>query len=226
LKVVKFESARVTWLFPLEEFVPVAGANNSSIISQVAGRYGFGIVPTITTQESMARNGLPFGMGQFEVNGTRFVVTDFAVYNDGISAVAERTEWAEAFLEDVTSWARQKLGFREGSSGIQKLCGSTIIVDFDKPLSRLLRGYERIAELITSRTITIMPERSPMQFARFDFEIDKTTLVGQIVLPKFALERRAGVSFAQERYFSTAPMHTVDHLAVLEEIERIAAEAV
>jgi hypothetical protein len=61
--------------------------------------------------------------------------------------------------------------------------------------------------------------------ALIDAPQNKTTLVGQIVLPKFALERRAGVSFDQERYFATAPMSTVDHLAVLEEIERVAAEA-
>lgn len=224
MKVVKFESGRATWLFPLEEFVPPAGANNPSIISRVAARYGFAIIPTITTQEAMAKNGLPFGMGQFEVKGTRFIVTDFAVYNDGIAAVAERTEWAEAFLEDVSSWVKQEFGFREASSGIRKLYGSTIIVDFETSLSRLLRGYQRISELITLRTVTIMSGQKPMQFSRLDFEVDKTTLVGQVAVPKFALERRAGVNFTQERYYSTAPMHTADHLEVLQEIEQIATE--
>jgi hypothetical protein len=221
LKIVSFDNGRATWLFPLEEFAPAAGSNSTSVISAIAARYGFTQVPMITTQESMAKNGLPFGMGHFEVNGTRFTVTDFVVYNDGIVAVAEKTEWAEAFLEDVTSWVKQ-FGFREISSGIRKLYASTVVVDFETPLSRLLTGYEAISELITSRTVTIMPERKQMQFARLDFEIDRTTLVGQIALPRFALERRAAVSFAQERYFSTAPMHTTDHIAVLEEIERLA----
>jgi hypothetical protein len=225
LKIVKFDSARATWLFPLEEFLPVAGASSPSVISQLAARYGFAQVPTITTQESMAKNGLRFGMGQFEIDGIRFIVTDFVVYNDGIVAVAEKTDWAEAFLEDVTSWVKKEFGFRDIFSGIRKLYLSTIIVDFDRPLSRLLAGYELISELITSRAVTIMPDKKPMEFARLDFEIDRTTLVGQVALPKFILERRAGVSFAQERYLSSAPMHSADHVAVLGEIEKFAANA-
>jgi hypothetical protein len=222
LKIVSFDNGRATWLFPIEEFAPAAGSNSTSVISAVAARYGFALVPTITTQEAMAKNGLPFGMGHFEVNGTNFTVTDFVVYNDGIVAVAEKTEWAEAFLADVTSWVQEQFGFREISSGVRKLYASTVIVDFETPLSRLLTGYEAISELITSRTVTIMPERKPMQFSRLDFEVDRTTLVGQLALPKFILERRATVSFDQERYFSSAPMHTTDHIAVLEEIERLA----
>ena len=61
-----------------------------------------------------------------------------------------------------------------------------------------------------------------MEFARLDFEVDKT-VAGQVALPKFILERRAGVSFGQERYFFVAPMLTADHLAVLEQIEKVAA---
>jgi hypothetical protein len=225
LKIVKFDSGRVTWLFPLEEFVPVAGANSPSVVSQLAARYGFAQVPTITTQESMAKNGLPFGMGQFELSGTRFLITDFVIFNDGIVAVAEKTDWAEAFLEDVTSWVKKEFGFRDISSGIRKLYLSTIIVDFERPLSRLLAGYELISELITSRTVTIMPDKKPMELARLDFEIDRTTLVGQAALPKFILERRVAASFAQERYLSSAPMHSADHAAVLSEIEKLAANA-
>jgi hypothetical protein len=225
LNIVNFESARVTWLFPLEEFLPPAGANNPSVISQIAARYKFGIVPTITTQESMAKSGLPFGMGHFEANGAYFTVSDFVIYNDGIVAVAEKTDWAEAFLEDVTNWVKQSFGFRDVTSGVRRLYGSTIVVDFEVPLSRLIAGYEIISKLITERTITILPESKPMQFSRLDFEVDKTVIAGQLTVPKFILERRAAVSFTQERYFSAAPMHTKDHLALLEQIERVAAAA-
>lgn len=113
--------------------MPTAGSNNPSVISQIAARYNFGIVPTITTQESMAKNGLPFGMGHFEMNGSIFTVTDFVVYNDGIVAVAEKTDWAEAFLQDITNWVMQSFGFREVTSGVRRLYGSTIIVDFETP---------------------------------------------------------------------------------------------
>ena len=75
----------------------------------------------------------------------------------------------------------------------------------------------------TYNWVTIMPDIKPMEFSRLDFEIDRTTLLGQMALPKFSLERRGGISFVQERYFSTAPMTTADHIETLEEIERVAA---
>jgi hypothetical protein len=224
LKIISFDNARATWLFPLEEFAPVAGADGRAILAGIAARYGFTRLPAITTREDMAKNGTQFGVGQFEIDGARVNIPDFIVYNDGIVAVAEKTEWADKFLEDVVQWVKGEFGFRDFSSGIRKLYASTLIVDFEWPLSRLLRGYELISELISSRTITIMPSRKPLQFSRLDFEVDKTELEGQLALPKFILERRSGVLFSQERYYTVAPMHTASHIEVLTEIEKLVSE--
>jgi hypothetical protein len=222
VKIVKFDSARATWLFPLEEFTPAAGANSVTIVSLIAARYNFSIIPKITTREDVAKNGLQFGMGSFEDDGQRFVVTDFIVYNDGIVAVSEKTDWAEKFLENIFQWVIAEFGFRVPSSRIRKLYSSTVVVDFETKLSQLFVSYEKIAELISSRAVMIMPDRKPMHFSRMDFEVDKAALEGQAALPKFILERRGGVKFSQERFFSVAPMHTTDHIEVLTEIEKLA----
>lgn len=170
----------------------------------------------------MEKNGLPFGMGRFESNGQAFAVTDFMVFNDGIVAVAEKTEWAELFLEDITRWVTAEFGFREPVSGIRKAYGSTLVVDFDTQLSSLFASYSAIATLISSHTVKIAANGQPMQFSRMDFEVDNTNR-SQLAVPKFILERRAGVKFAQERFFSVAPMHTADHVKVLAQIEKLAA---
>ena len=224
MNIISFDTARATWLFPLEEFTPAAGASSPSILGEIGNKYGFARLPQITTREDMAKNGLPFGMGSFEIEGHRIIITDFIVYNDGIAAVAEKTEWAEKFLEDIVPWVRDSFGFRDVSSGIRKLYSSTLIVDFERPLSRLLSAYERISGIISSRTVMLIPDRPPLQFSRLDFEVDKTAVIGQAVPPKFILERRAGVGFSQERYYSLAPMHTSSHIDALIEIEKLAAE--
>jgi hypothetical protein len=227
MRIISFESGRVTQLFPLEEFAPAAGANSPSVLSQIAQRYGFSIVPNITTREDLNKNGLVFGMGQFQNGAQPLVITDFAIYTDGLAAVAEKTEWAELFLEDVISWVKAECGFREITSGVRRLYSSSVVVDFENSPSNLVRQFKQIADFISDRTITIASSRKQMDFARLDFEIDKRTLAseGQVAISKFILERRAGVAFGQERYFSAAPMTTADHLLTLEEIERIAASA-
>jgi hypothetical protein len=223
MKVISFDSARATWLFPLEEFAPASGANAPSILIAIVERYSFAQRPDITTREDMAKKGLPFGLGQFKVDNAPVIINDFGIYNDGLVAVSERTEWAEAFLEDVVSWAVEEYEFRKLET-IRKLFSSTLIVEFERPLSRLISGYEYISELINARTSTMMPNPAPMQFSRLDFEIDKMTFnSGQVAVPKFILERRAGVPFEQERYFAAAAMRTTHHLEVLTEIEKLAA---
>ena len=226
MRIISFESARVTRLFPLEEFTPAAGANSPSILSLLAQRYGFSIVPTITTREDLTKNGLLFGMGHFQYAGQPLVVTDFAIYTDGLAAVAQKSEWAEAFLDDVISWVKTEFGFREISSSIRQLYNSSVVVDFENSPSGLVRQFKQIADFISDRTVTIARDRKQMNFARLDFEIDKRTLAaGQVAISRFILERRAGVGFEQERYFSSAPMTTDDHIQTLEEIERAAASA-
>ena len=223
MKIVTFDSARVTWLFPLEEFAPSSGANPPAILAEIAERYGFKKIPQITTREDMAKNGLPFGVGQFDVDNTTVMISDFAIYNDGLAAAAERTEWAEAFLNDAYNWVIEHFGFRDPVS-VRKLYGSNIVVDFERPISKLISGYERIIEILTARTVTIMHAAKPMQLSRLDFEVDKNEIAdGQVVQPKFLLERRAGVPFSQQRFYSSAPMHTANHIEVLTEIEKLAA---
>jgi hypothetical protein len=224
MKVVSFDTARVTWLFPIEEFAPASGSNAPTLLAEIAARYDFKKMPEITTRDDMAKQGLPFGLGKFKVDEERVTISDFIIYNDGIVAIAEKTEWADAFLADIFHWVKDKFGFREITSGIRKMYANTVVVDFEAPISRLISGYEHIVEILAAHTVTIMQNPAPMQFSRLDFELDKRDLKdGQVALPKFVLERRPGVDFSQERFFSTAPMHTAGHIAVLAEIEKLAA---
>lgn len=172
----------------------------------------------------MDKNGLVFGLGHFQIGSETVGISDFIVYNDGIVAMAQKTEWAEAFLADLFNWVKENFGFRDLSVGIRKMYASTLVADFDSPLSGLVSNYEALSGIITSRTMTIMRDRKPMQFSRLDFEIDRRTLdSGQLALPKFVLERRVGIEFEQERWLSVAPMQTTQHVEVLAEIEVLAA---
>jgi hypothetical protein len=226
LNIISFDNARVTWLFPLEEFAPAAGLDIAMLFMAIAQRYNFAKPPShIFTRDEYAKNGIHFAVGQFAAEGAKVNIGEFVIYTDGIVAISEKTHGADAFLSDLYDWLRDEMGFRVPVSGIKRLYASTVIVDFEKPVSGLLGKFDEIAKLITSRAITIMPEVKPFQFSRLDLEIDKATLQGQIALPKFVLERRANAGFELERFFSTAPMKTPDHIEVLEELEVMASTA-
>jgi hypothetical protein len=223
MKVITFDNARTTWLFPLEEFAPSSGANPPSILNAIAERYKFTQKPDVTTREDMNKNGLVFGIGQFATNGVTATVNDFAICNDGIVAICRTTELGEAFLNDVFRWVIDEFGFREVKNN-RRLYNSTVVVEFEQSPARLVAGYESLIRFIDARIKTVMSKPANLQFSRLDFEMDKRELAdGQVVTPKFILERRGGIDFSQERYFSAATMRTEDHIAVLTEIERLAA---
>jgi hypothetical protein len=186
-------------------------------------RYDFARRPDITTREDMNKKGLVFGIGRFSTKDQSGTINDFAIYTDGIAAVSERSDFAEAFLSDVFEWVISQFNFRKVDTG-RRLYSSTVVVEFERSPARLIAGYEKLTELINSRTETIMKKSASMQFARLGFEMDPKEMAdGQVAVPKFILERRGNIEFAKERYFSSATMRTAAHLEVLTEIEKMAA---
>jgi hypothetical protein len=223
MKIISFDNAKATWLFPLEEFAPASGANSPSVLDAIAERYKFTHKPTITTREDLEKKGLVFGVGGFSKDGDFTVINDFAIYTDGLAAVSRTTEFADAFLDDVSGWVIDQYKFRKIDNN-RRLYSSNVVVEFEHSPAELITGHNRLIELLNARTKTIMNKSASFRFSRLDFEMDKRELVdGQTFAPKFVLERRAGVDFSKERYFSAATMQTAEHLVVLNEIEKLAA---
>jgi hypothetical protein len=223
MRVISFDNARATWLFPLEEFAPASGATPQSILAEIGDKYDFTRRPDITTREDMNQKGLLFGIGRFSTKDQSVTINDFAIYTDGIAAVSERSDFSEAFLTDVFEWVVGKFNFRRVDTK-RRLYSSTVVVEFDRSPARLIAGYEKLVELINSRVDSIMKKPVSVQFTRLGFEMDPKELTnGQVAPPRFLLERRGGIEYVKERYFSSATMQTAAHLEVLNEIEKMAA---
>lgn len=60
MEIVSFDTGRVTWLFPTEEFIPLGGADGMFIIHKIAERYEFRNPPGNPTREEIDKNGLKF----------------------------------------------------------------------------------------------------------------------------------------------------------------------
>ena len=223
MRVVSFDNARVTWLFPLEEFAPASGATPQSILAEIGERYNFTRRPDVTTREDMNQKGLLFGVGRFTTKDQSVMINDFAIYTDGIAAVSERSDFAEAFLNDVFEWVIEKFNFRRVDTK-RRLYSSVVVVEFERSPACLVAGYEKLVQLINSKIDTIMKKPASVQFTRLGLEMDPKELAdGQVAAPKFVLERRGGIEYTKERYFSSATMQTAAHLEVLNEIEKMAA---
>jgi len=182
-------------------------------------RYAFLNTPDLSTaREELAKTGYKFQTGQFEHNGKKDNILDFAVYTDGLVANAATTETAEAFLDNVIRMMRVEFGFRDFSTKPQRYFLSNLIVEFDRPFAKVLSQFNKISKAISQRIEQTYQISVPMSLARLDFEIDKTLIKPTIA--RFNIDRRLGIPFDKERYFSGAPLRTSDHISVLEEIEK------
>ncbi len=175
MKIISYNNARVTWLFPLEEVLPIKRKENSDLYELVAQRYSFKNRPSINiTPEEMAKNGLRFSEGIFKYDDEYYGIIDIHVYNDGVIVSSPTTEISSAILADLMTWLREEHDFRDFVSPVRELSLSEVIVEFDYPLAGLLSASLAIAQAVTSIVGPMMETPASMDFARLEFAFDLT----------------------------------------------------
>jgi hypothetical protein len=158
-----------TWLFPVEEILPLGGADGPKITAAITSRYAFRHPPANPTREDIEKNGLKFAGGQMVHDGHPANIIEFIVFNDGIVAVSTSTEDAEAFLNGIYKFLVSEFGFRTITSNVKKVMVSTVVVDFETSLTNLVRGHKAekdiVAEHLNAVDDTDFPPRiGPCRF--------------------------------------------------------------
>jgi hypothetical protein len=217
MEIVSLESGRVTWLFPVEEIIPLGGADGPNIVATLTARYRFTHPPANPTREEIEKNGLKFLAGQFDYGDGIANIIEFTVFNDGIVAVSTSTERAEAFLQDIYEFLVAEFKFRPITSRIKKIDLSSIVVELRASLNGLIKGHktDRIAEHLNS----IDDSDFPVELVRIDFALNKDPEFRPPHIPRLTIEKRANSAFSQNRYYSVAPLSTEKHLEILQLIE-------
>lgn len=223
MKIISFVNGRTTWLFPVEEFTPAGGANGKEIVARIAAKYNFSHPPENPTREEVEKNGLKFAGGQFKFEEELVSIDEFIAYNDGIVASANTTERTEAFLKDISNFLRKEFAFREITTAIKTINLSTVVVEFEKPLSAVMAGYQAIMEAISNHLNALDDTNFPVELARMDFILNRDPEFRPANQSRFMIEKRANTSNAQNRYFSSAPVTTKGHLEILEKMEAVIA---
>jgi hypothetical protein len=208
-------------LFPLEEIVPLGGVTDG-LLEKIKARYKFQRVPDLSRpREEAQKNGYKFESGEFDFEGKGVQIFEFGIFSDGIVAISHTTERGEAFIDDIIKWVRKDFAFREFETKPRRYFQSQAVVEFDKPLGKLLSTLADVIKVISEPLGTIYNTQSSMDFCRLDLEYDRLATGISVAVPRFILERRANVPFEKQRFYSAAPMRSADHLKALEKIESV-----
>jgi hypothetical protein len=75
----------------------------------------------------------------------------------------------------------------------------------------------RIAEQLSKRVFEVTAQELPYELASLSFNHD--SLIARVSLASFRIERLADSGFAENRFYSAAPLPTKDHIEFLNEFE-------
>jgi len=222
MKIISYEAGRVTWLFPVEEFGPLAGVLAQQLVMAIKDRYHFERIPPSLLPETLNQSGLRFDLGMFGFEGAAVHVNEFTAFSDGIVAASKTTERAEAFLVDIVTWLQETLGFRQITTPIKKINLSILVAEFDSPLSQALPSQSTIPGIVAERLWSEdRTDSKKAALVRMDFQLDRPISDRTIQTPpvRLVIEQRSGTVAGQRRYYSSAPITTAEHETALQEID-------
>jgi hypothetical protein len=220
MKLLNIKAARSVWLFDLQDLNPRGKDIMDDLVDWIKDAYNFKTAPDVSSAIQAVSTGaapqtFAFKGGHFQVREEIFIEVSLEIYNDGLVAQTQSsTHDTDFFLEDLLTSAAKAFGLDYHPSIIrEKLYVSEVHVKSEVGLEKLnpyLTTFEQKLQ-------AVIPRCGSFRAAGLTFWTEPNASGRHLI---FALERQLGKSFAEQRYFSTAPLHTDEHLALLNELEQ------
>jgi len=210
MELLHVELTKITYLTILRRpkgqlFLPLAAQG-------LVDRYHFQGLP----ENLLSEPPLTFEHGVFDDSA----IAELRVYNDGlVVSSACRSETLDAFIQDLLIWTKTTYEMQE----IQQLrqgaiYESALVVQLDIDPDRIIPWARPIEKMVSAKWESYGRPKFKFEFDCISVSPDPSER--SLVPINFLVERRAGVSFDKNIYFSAAPLKTSDHLEVLAEFEK------
>lgn len=215
--------------------VPGGGLYIPEAVSALKERYGFVGTPS-SLQDFDLSKGVTFRHGRFLTNipdiegGPREILIDqFQVFAAGMRVDTRvRVEFADMFIEDLLKWATESFGLKIlPEHPITNFYLSQVEVKSDVGFGTLFNLLDRLNEITTALIKSYGYEKHGVLYPAFGpsglILYTDLTKVRFPLLSPFTFERRAQQPYDSNLYYSAAPLKTMDHLRILDELEKAAA---
>lgn len=208
--------ARVIYFIESIDLNPRGQAYYPDVIRSLVERYRFLGFPQ-KLEDFDETKGVTLTSGRFENRNVDKVV----IYNWGLTLenTASTTD-AEQLLDEALTWATQNLHLRYESSMIKRKAYVSHITFYSESSSLMSMNHalKAAADAIS---------KSVLQHLKLPYTFEPSgVLVGidpeeqRIPVQRFTIERRDGIAFRENKYFSAAPVPTDLHLRVVEDFEK------
>lgn len=216
MELLSISIARSIWILSFTDLNP-RGRHLSSLYPALIERYKFGTYPK-TLDEFDPQEGLKLQAGLFQTSLNEPIAVDLTTYNDGFVADSRSsTSDSDLFLEDIFMWLHQEFNFSYYKEILRrKIYASELYVRMERNLKIANPELEKFARSLSLNTPG--DESISFEIGGVSFWADPAKAMG---VSTFRLERAEGKPFKENRYYSSAPVQTENHLELLEELEKI-----
>lgn len=218
MELLNIITARAVWLFDIRELNPRGRAIFPDLFDWLKDTYRFDKVPSSVTDIDESK-GFSFLRGTFQVRGEIYVDASFRIYNDGVIAETQSsTRDSQAFLETIlkSAIAEFNLTFRPETIR-RRIHTSEINVRSEKQLVGI---NPQLAHFASKISTLIDGSRKPhFDFSALAFWPEQS--LAPSIYPAFDFARKINSLPEENKYWSKAPLHTDDHLNMLNEFETL-----
>ena len=206
---------------------PIGGIYMPMAVQALKDRYGFVQVPTVLQDFDLTK-GITLSHGRFVINSSsqqrEIVIYQLQIYDDGVVVSTQADiDDANLFVDDFINWSIKAYGSKiDPRIPIQSFYNSHVEFHSDISLDDFFPGSSEIGKGIVGALESYGQKPLPFQVSSVSLYID-TTQTKAVIPGSFTLARREKVPFSTNLYFSSAPLKTKDHLALLGKIENLAS---
>jgi hypothetical protein len=208
-----------------DDVLPLRGLVISDLIRFIGDTYQFVIRPQITSELALAQN-FTFQAGEFSKGDDKFAIAQLSILPNGDVITAASTEISQMIMDDYIERLDNVLNFRYDSAEMRRLYLSGLVVEFEAP--GIAEKIESIAKIESILNREIHRAEVPFKIKRLafgygDVNVQPILSIDSIEKSDFVLERRTGEPYSKNRFYSSAPVSTSEHVRILNLIEQVLA---
>jgi hypothetical protein len=223
VKVLSVKEGRSFWLMRLEDLNP-RGKYMLPFLDAIATRYGFLDYTKPTEIDLKDPKPFIFTRGRFHNKLDEPIGVGLDIWQDGLIAHTQSsTDDADAFLDDLLNWIVTEFGLVPYEQlPRSRLYLSELWVRPDKALVSLNPKLQGLVDHINSLVKEFSNKALVFDVGAIAIWNDRTIAPNNFFSP-FRFEKSEVAPFAENRYYSVAPVRTTDHIILLDELEQILA---
>lgn len=218
MELLSTVKARAIWLLDINDLNP-RGKDLGDLIDWIKDAYSFAKAPSSITDFEKDTNALAFLNGNFQLRDEFFINVDLRIYNDGLIAdTRSSTKDSDVFLADLLTSAAKEFNLVYKPDMVHtKLYLSELNVRCGHALNKLNSQLQAFAEKLSK--VAKVPTPPRFELSALGFWDGEMLLKGNA--NTFRFERKVNMPPSENRYYSSAPVHTDEHLDLLNDLESI-----